>query len=120
MSKTKTYTLPPDNCYKEVFAIVRTGTGTFVCPGWHPIPEGTVRDQIKFSKTVNTSKKKTPPTPPKPQTKTQSWNVNGSKKGVVYQVTESNDRWDCTCPAKNFFRGDCKHIKAKKQELILA
>lgn len=114
----KTYTFPPSDQYGTVFAIVRTGSGTYVCPGWHPVPNGTTRDQIKFDETVTVSKKKPLPPAPKQTVSKQEWQVSGSKPGVKYTITEINGKWDCTCPAKNFFRGDCKHIKAKKNELI--
>ncbi len=114
----KTYTFPPDPCYGEVFGIAKTLSGTYVCPGWHPVPDGTTRDQIRFSITVNTSKKEVAPIALKSLISKRKWTVNGSKEGVTYQITEDNDKWDCSCPAKNFFRGDCKHIKAKKNELI--
>jgi len=116
----KTYTFPLDRGYGSVFGLAKTITGTYVCPGWHLVPDGTTREQIKFSGIINTPKNQTPPLPPKAATTKRKWQVNGSKEGVVYQITEDNNTWDCTCPAKNFFRGDCKHIKAKKKELISA
>ena len=114
----KKYTFPQDHCYGDVFALVTTGSGTYVCPGWHPVPDGTTRDQIKFGKSTKVVKPK--PIPVVTKTKTRSWKVESSKLGKFYDVTEINGTWDCTCPAKNFFRGDCKHIKSKKTEKILA
>jgi len=34
-------------------------------------------------------------------------------------VTLKNGRWDCSCPARQFRRGDCKHIKLKKDENLI-
>ena len=113
----KTYTFPLDKGLGSVFGIAKTISGTYVCPGWHLVPDGTTREQIRFSGVVNTSKKQLSPEPPKVIQTKRKWQANGSKEGVVYQITEDNNVWDCTCPAKNFFRGDCKHIKAKKSEL---
>ena len=118
MKKTKTYTFPPDHCYGEVFGLAKTTTGTYVCPGWHLVPDGTTRDQIRFNASSKVVKPKVIPVVT--ETKTRSWKVESSKPGKFYDVTEINGTWDCSCPAKNFFRGDCKHIKGKKSEKILA
>lgn len=110
----KIYTFPRSAFYGDVFAIVKTISGTYVCPGWHPVAEGTTRDQIKFEEAVNVPKKETRPESPK-----KEWHVNGSKAGVTYTVSDINGSWNCTCPSKSFHRGDCKHIKAKKAELLI-
>ena len=96
------------------FGIISTINGWYVVPGWHPVPEGTPREQIEF-----TGEK------PKPihslfandqaNDQANEWVVEGSK-GAEYKVTLKNGRWDCTCPARQFRRGECKHIKAKKNE----
>lgn len=112
----KTYTFPPSDQYGEVFGLVTTNSGTYVCPGWHPVPKGTTREQIKFHPSAKVVKPKTAPIVTK--TENRSWQVEASKPGKFYEVTERSGRWDCTCPAKMFHRGDCKHIKAKKNELI--
>lgn len=114
----KIYTFPPHDGYGEVFGLAKTLSGTYVTPGWHLVPDGTTRDQIKFH--PSTKSLKPEPQPDAPKQTTEEWTVNGSKPGVTYQITHSNSRWDCTCPAKTFHRGDCKHIKAKKNELIPA
>jgi hypothetical protein len=106
----KTYIIPPDNCYGDVFAIVRILGKTYVCPGWHPVPEGTTRDQIKFSKDAKVEKKVSP-TPKPVKKERKSWKVESSKPGKFYEVTKINGVWDCTCPARTFFKGHCKHIK---------
>ena len=45
-----------------------------------------------------------------------------SIKGKKYDIRFDPSRieWSCDCPASNFFRGPCKHIKAKKEELIIS
>ena len=114
----KIYTFPPSDQYGEVFGLAKTNSGTYVCPGWHPVPNGTTRDQIKFHPSAKVVKPKAAPIITK--TENRSWQVEASKPGKFYTVSEKDSRWDCTCPAKMFHRGDCKHIKAKKNELIPA
>ena len=109
----KIYTFPRSAFYGDVFGIVKSISGTYVCPGWHPVAEGTTREQIKFEAAVNTPKKVTAPV-----SSNREWQVNGSKAGVTYTVSDVNGSWNCSCPAKSFHRGDCKHIKAKKDELL--
>jgi hypothetical protein len=109
----KVYTFPQHEQYGEVFAIVKTISGTYVCPGWHLVPDGTIRDQIKFYPSTKSFKKTSQPLAPKSSSK--EWQVEASKPGKFYTVTEKDGRWDCTCPSKTFHRGDCKHIKAKKE-----
>ena len=112
------YTFPRSRFYGDVFAIVKTLSGTYVCPDWHPVPDGTTRDQIRFFEADNTSKKQVAPSAPKESKPKQEWTVNGSKAGVTYIISDNNGSWSCTCPSNNFHRGDCKHIKAKKAELF--
>lgn len=108
------YTFPQSNFYGEVFAIVKTLNGTFVCPGWHEVPEGTTREQIKF---LPSEKKKVEI---KVEAVEQSWKVEASKPGKFYEVRFNGKSWSCTCPSAQFHRGDCKHIKAKKSEKSLS
>lgn len=46
----------------------------------------------------------------------ETWSVEGSK-GAEYTVTRIGDRWGCTCPGYSF-RATCKHVNAKKQEVL--
>jgi len=118
-------TLPPHYHYKDVFGIAKTLSGTYVCPGWHLVPDGTTRDQIRFDMDAE------PWCPPdydkskaiikeaaKPNVPFKTWVVEGSKPGSKYTVVVKDDRWSCTCPASQFRRyADCKHIKSKKEEV---
>lgn len=93
------------------FGIAKTLTGTYVCPGWHLVPDGTTRDQIQFveMEPVEVIVEKT-------VVEQTEWKVAGSKSGVFYQVNRYPDGdWTCSCPAKAFKRGDCKHIIALKK-----
>lgn len=115
--KKQTYTFPAHSAYGTVFAIVKTLTGTYVCPGWHQVPEGTTRDQIIIE--PNTSIKPELAIPKElKKTENQQWEVNGSKPGTTYQVTVKNGNWSCTCPASQFRRGSCKHIIEKKSNFL--
>lgn len=107
--------LPLDGFYGNVFAIVKTLSGTYVCPGWHKVPEGTTREQIAF-KEDTTPKKKIEPLR-EPETKSYEVQVAGSKPGKVYTVKMTTGRWSCTCPAAGFRRGDCKHITIEKNKI---
>jgi hypothetical protein len=115
MTKNKII-LPPDDCYGEVFGIVQILGNTYVCPGWHPVPNGTTRDQIQFDisiqplKTVSTVE--VTPEPEKTQDVTHL--VTSSNGKTQYSVEFRRGSWSCTCPAANFRRGDCKHIKMFK------
>jgi hypothetical protein len=42
-----------DARYGDVFALVKLPSGTYVCPGWHQVPEGTARHQILMMPIVN-------------------------------------------------------------------
>jgi hypothetical protein len=115
MSK-EIFTFPHSDFYGEVFAIVKTISGTYVCPGWHPVPEGTERDQIRFL----------PSDKPKrvelknEQTIEKTWKVESSKPGKFYTVLFNGKSWSCNCPSAQFHRGDCKHVKMKKSEESLS
>ena len=108
--------IPPHNCYGEVFAIVKTLDATYVCPGWHLVPNGTTRDQIEFDTSVKPLKSTTSlevKQEPK-KSKDIKHSVTSSNGKTQYSVEFRNGFWSCTCPAANFRRGDCKHIKMFK------
>lgn len=109
----QTFTFPPHPTYKSVFAIVKTLSGTYVCPGWHRVPDGTTRDQIVID--MSSSIVETIVKPEEPKIKPQQWQVEGSKPGTKYTVIFNGNIWTCSCPANQFKRGDCKHIKVKKE-----
>jgi hypothetical protein len=116
--------LPLHYHYGEVFGIAKTLSGTYVCPGWHPVPEGTTREQIQFDPSlpvwcppdVNPSQHIKPKEEPKVE-EFKTWVVEGSKPGTKYTVVNNKGKWSCTCPASQFRRhSDCKHIAGKKAE----
>lgn len=100
------------NTGRNYFGIIATLEGWYVVPGWHKVPEGTTREEIELVYDEPSYLMETPTE--STETSDTSWEVEGSK-GAIYKVTLRNNRWDCTCPARNFRRGDCKHIKAKKE-----
>ena len=115
----KTYKIQRQPPFRD-FAIVKTLSGTYVCPGWHPVEPGTTREQIilvepKDAPVINKPVKKFVTNQVK-QTKT--FKVLSSNGKSYYNVQFDGKDWSCDCPASNFFRGPCKHIKAKKEELI--
>ena len=103
------------------FAIIKTLSGTYVCPGWTPVPEGTTREMIELDVSDISYYRKT--STEVKQEPSREWQVEASKPGKFYTVSFNGTEWDCTCPAKTFRHGDCKHIKsikAKKVEKSLA
>ena len=103
-------TLPYVKTPFKDFGILITKGGTYVCPGWHLVPYGTTREQIQFDKSLVVEAQIE-----KSIQEQTEWQVPGSRPGVVYQVNRYPDGdWTCSCPAKAFKRGDCKHIIALK------
>jgi hypothetical protein len=108
------YTFPPHNPFGIHFGIVKTLSGTYVCPGWYPVPDGTTRDQIRFDMTAVIEKPKEVVL----ESEIKRWEVPGSKPGVLYTILRGlEDDFTCSCPAFSFRRGDCKHIKGIKDSL---
>lgn len=110
----KTYKIPVDASFDTSFAIVNLQGTTYVCPGWHVVPHGTTREQIKFVEGINTFKTKSPLKVSK-KTKKAEWQVLSSNGKKTYTIT-NHPYWNCTCPANQFRRGDCKHIKKIKEQ----
>jgi len=106
MSKVVVNAKPP----RVGWGFVRINEKTYVCPGWYEVPNGTTREQIEFKFKMEPVK-----VVEEVKEETNEWVVEGSK-GSQYKVTLKNGRWDCSCPARQFRRGDCKHIKLKKDE----
>jgi len=104
--------IPLDSMYKDTFVLVETISGTYICPGWHSVPQGTTREQIEFDTTSILTEKKD--TTEVPKTRDITVEVLSSRGDKTYTVSYRAGIWDCTCPAKSFRRGDCKHIKAQK------
>lgn len=110
------YKIPRDRVFKD-FGIMRTLSGTYICPGWIPVDEGTTRDDVEFSddiiieKPINSTQLKAEQ-PVDLEFKVPS--SNGKSEYLVKYHREVNQKgvWSCNCPASNFRRGDCKHIKA--------
>ena len=116
--------LPLHHHYKDVFGIAKTLSGTYVTPGWHPVPEGTTREQIEFDPNLpmwcppDMDPTKIIEKKVESEVKSvQSWMVEGSRPGSKYTVLNNKGQWSCTCPASQFRRhSDCKHIINKKTE----
>lgn len=106
------FIIKPHRQYGTVFGFVNTLSGTYVCPGWYPVPAGTTRDQIEFDMVDYIETK--PKELVKHVTEVKSYTVEASKPGKFYEVKNTNGRWSCTCPSASFHRGDCKHIKKLK------
>ena len=108
------YTFPPNKPFGIRFGIARTLSGTYVCPGWYPVPDGTTADQIRFDMSAVIEK----PKEVVPESEIKRWEVAGSKAGSLYTIMRgASDDFTCSCPAFSFRRGDCKHIKGIKDSL---
>ena len=114
--------------FGTVFGIARTLSGTYITPGWHPVPEDTTRDQIEFDESLplwyppdmdpnKVAKKMEEAKIEQPVTNKSNWKIEASKPGTFYNVTFNGTYWKCTCPANSFRRGDCKHITKVKSKL---
>ena len=112
----KLYKIPKHPVFKD-FALVKTLSGTYVCPGWHPVDEGTTRDQIVLVDAVINNNVKKNFTPAENKVKQiKKYKVKSSRGDKFYTVANNNGQWSCDCPASQFFRGPCKHIKSLKKE----
>jgi len=98
------------------FAITRVLDKTYVMPGWHVVPSGTTRDQVELTSELSNIKVKNPSKGPEVSVKETEKDLRfealSSKGDKKYIVTYKNGDWDCTCPARTFFKGHCKHIKS--------
>ena len=45
------YKIPRDRVFKD-FGIMKTLSGTFICPGWIPVDEGTTREDVEFDDNI--------------------------------------------------------------------
>ena len=109
MSKIK---IPRHPVFRD-YGIVNLPTGTYVCPGWIPVPKGTTRNDIEFSDDIiiepEVTSAEVKSVIEKPQKIEHS--VTSSNGKTQYTVTFDRNMWSCTCPASTFRRGHCKHIK---------
>ena len=104
---------PAHQAFKD-FAIVNILGKTYVCPGWQEVPNGTTREDIELDVLATIDHKKPAAEAPEVIGVSQIFEVLSSKGDKRYTVTLDQGRWDCNCPARQFRRGDCKHIKTVK------
>jgi len=115
MNKTKSKIYIDEPITYMGYAVVRVIDKTYVVPGWHPVPNGTTREDVEFPPNIIIEKKKAAVGEPGVSTGEVDVMVDSSNGKSQYNVTYRNGVWGCTCPASNFRRGDCKHIKGLKQ-----
>ena len=106
------------NTGREYFGIVNVGGKTYVCPGWIEVPLGTTREQIELDFELPIIKPEVAEDAPKTPSKALKFEAKSSKGDKIYTVTFENGRWDCTCPARMYFKGHCKHIKKFESETL--
>jgi len=111
MSTIKIPRTPP---FKD-YALVQTSSGLYACPGWYPLPQGTTRSDIELTDDIII---KTPKSSPELSERIkriyEKYDALSSKGDKTYVVVNDNGNWSCSCPASNFRRGECKHIKSYK------
>jgi len=81
---------------------------TYVCPGWHEVPEGTTLKEV-YERWTHDKPKDTEEKP----THTISEMVDSSTAGKEYNVTFDGTWWDCGCAGFSF-RKTCRHVKEIK------
>jgi hypothetical protein len=110
------YKIPRPAVFKD-FGILRTISGTYVCPGWIPVDEGTTREDIEFSDDITIKPGIVSVATPKIPQKDLEFKVPSSNGKSEYLVTFKRGQWNCNCPASSFRRGHCKHIKALETKI---
>ena len=83
------------------------GGKTYVCPGWHVVPEGTTLDEVYERWTQVKPKMEEKPT------LTIHEMIDSSTAGKQYAVTFDGTWWNCECPGFGF-RKNCRHLKEVK------
>jgi hypothetical protein len=98
------------------FGVFNTISGTYVCPGWIKVPSGTTIDDIELCDDISIEPEvNLAGVKPEPiEVKDIEHRVTASNGKSEYIVSFKKGSWNCTCPAANFRRGDCKHIKMFK------
>ena len=95
------YKVPNHPVFKS-FGIMRLPSGTYLCPGWIKVPDGTTREDVKWEKDL-----------PKSSIPVfKEFDVKGLTGD--YQVVLS-DQFGNSCSCTGFkFRKHCKHIDQVK------
>lgn len=106
------------NTGRKYFGIVNIGGKTYVCPGWIEVPLGTTREQVELDSNIPIIKPKAEKSEPEVVSKDLRFEAKSSKGDKIYSVTFINGHWDCSCPARMFFKGHCKHIKKYEAETL--
>lgn len=110
-------TIPMSKQFKGVFGLINGLDGyKYVVPGWYQVPEDTQREDIYID--PNQSLENEEPIQSFKEEIEFIKEVISSKGDKSYQITKSTEgSWRCTCPANQWQKGDCKHIKKIKKEL---
>lgn len=106
---------PPHQAFKD-FAIVKILGKTYICPGWQEVPNGTTRSDVQLEEGVTIARAQPSIEEPTGSMTAFNYEVLSSKGDKKYSVTFIRGHWDCDCPARQFRRGDCKHIKSVKAD----
>jgi hypothetical protein len=100
------------NSVMKDFSIVKTKSGTYICPGWVPVDSGTTRNDVEFLNDIIIENKEVVSDLKTEPSKSLKFKVKSSNGKSEYDVSYMNGVWGCNCPASTFRRGHCKHIKS--------
>ena len=89
--------------------ITTIGGKTYVCPGWHEVPEGTTLKEVMPRWTQDLPKMEKKPT------HTISEMIDSSTAGKQYAVTFDGIWRNCECAGFGF-RKNCRHVKEVKEK----
>ena len=104
--------LSPDYHFKSFMppTIVKIDNITYVCPGWHIVPEGTTLDDVYAHWT-----QELPANATKPTGIIINEEVLSSKGDKKYKVAYDGMWWNCECPGFGF-RKKCAHVDQVKKQ----
>lgn len=95
----------------KIYGVSTLNGKTYVFPGWIEVPLGTSLEQVELDSNLPIVKPVEPKKVVQVKPERLTFEAKSSKGDKTYQITRIDGEWDCSCPAKMFFSGNCKHIK---------
>lgn len=104
------YKIPRDPVLRD-FTVVKTVDGTYICPLWILVDDGTTRDDVEFLDDIQIDPDMAAAEVTEGAKNDTEYTIPSSNGKTTYRITFKKGQWNCNCPAKSFRRGHCKHIK---------